>query len=202
MSYRPLCFLLKFKLLQFKLPKFKLLGFVLTSILASCLMLVGCGAYLSATPHATVANGASSTMPRSLAETVLSGLGVAQRYDLYLGNSVDISVPVPNAKRDRFMAWLHQIMVQHAGWSTVQEQYVKALTAKFSPAELSELAAIAKQPVMQKLIQSESQTYTETADRRRKLLFQVWNDYNEAKFNPPPEVLEELNQPVKPTPKK
>jgi hypothetical protein len=193
MPYRLYQLLPKFKLAQVKLPKL-----ILTVILVGCLSMMGCNASLTAAPDRTkpTPTTASSPPPRSLAQAVLDNSGLAQRYNLYLKNSVDISLASPNTKRERFMAWLHQIIVQAAGWSTVQEPYLKALTAKFSPAELSELVAIAKQPVVQKLIQAESQIYNETADRRRKLLFQVWDDYNNGKFTPPPDVINELSYPI------
>ena len=123
---------------------------------------------------------------QDLVKTVLSESGTAKRYDLHLGNSVDIMVSWNNPK---FRTWLHQIFTEAAGWKSVEAKYETRLETDFSEAELQELASLFRKPVMQKLLQAEAQGYTDSATVRRERFQQVWEDYQSGKINPPQEVL-------------
>jgi hypothetical protein len=137
-----------------------------------------------------VAEVKSPPSKQALARAVLAEAGMANQYDLYLGNSLDLAVPSETAKNAKFMAWMQNLLVQEAGWNYVESQYIGQLEANFSEQELKDLLNFAKQPLLQKLLQAEMQAYTDTAEERRKLLSKLWDDYNSGRFNPPPEVLQ------------
>ncbi|MBD2461943.1 hypothetical protein H6G89_12890 [Oscillatoria sp. FACHB-1407] len=124
---------------------------------------------------------------QALARTVLTELGTAAQYDLYLGNSVDVSVQTTQGAG--FREWLHGVFVQEVGWSHAEEHYLSQLEANFSEAELEELLNLAQNPLFQKFLQVEAQSYGDAGDERRRLLEGVWEDYNSGAINPPPEVL-------------
>lgn len=124
----------------------------------------------------------SSEQP--LAKTVLSELGTTEHYNLYLGNSVDIVTPT--SINSSFREWLHEVLIQRAGWENVEDQYIAQLETSFSETELEELLTLAQHPLMQRFLQFEAQSYEDTGEERRALLEQVWQDYNSGLLNPPP----------------
>jgi hypothetical protein len=63
------------------------------------------------------------------------------------------------------------------------------LEADFSETELQELLNLSKQPLMKKLLKAEVQAYSEVGKERRKLLFQIWDDYNSGKIEAPKDIL-------------
>ncbi|WP_427158463.1 DUF2059 domain-containing protein [Aliinostoc sp. HNIBRCY26] len=130
----------------------------------------------------------TTTSKKELAKQVLSEAGIAQKYDLYLNNSVDITIS-PSTSNDQFRVWLVGILAKEAGWQKIENQYITSLEANFSEAELKELLKIAKKPLMKKLLQAEIQSYVNASQQRRKLLDKVWDDYNSGKIIPPQNIV-------------
>jgi len=120
---------------------------------------------------------------KQLAREVLVELGLGKQYDLYFWNSVDISTG--NGSRTKFSAWLQKTLAQVAGWKYVESQYVAKLEFNFSEVELQELLDLAKRPLMKKLLRTEIQAYEETGEKRARLLWKAWDDYNSGKINVP-----------------
>jgi hypothetical protein len=131
---------------------------------------------------------ATVKLKQELAQQLLLDIGIAEQYDRYLNNSVDLAVAAPQPK---FRQWLQGLLAQKAGWRYAQPTYVAQLTAHFSEAELRELIDLAQRPVMKKLLRADSQAYGNAAAQRRQLLAKVWDDYNSGRFPPPPAVVEE-----------
>lgn len=159
-------------------------------ILVSCILLTTCAATPQQKPIKDVpANPVTSLQSkRELAKQVLKEVGVSERYNLYLANVTDMAIP-PHVQSSQFREWLRGVLVQEAGWAKVESQYIARLEATYSEAELKELVDLAKQPIMKKLLQTEIQAYTDTAEKRRELLSQVWDDYNAGKLNIPPGIV-------------
>lgn len=166
--------------------KFKLISF-------SSLLLFGC---MSLSPYTAIANAETSqdsptpiTVPlkskKQLAKEVLVELGIGKQYDLYFWNSVDIG----NASRTKFSSWLQKTLARIAGWKYVESQYVARLESNFSEMELQELLDLAKRPLMKKLLRTEIQAYEETGEKRARLLWKAWDDYNSGKINVPSNLL-------------
>jgi hypothetical protein len=76
-----------------------------------------------------------------------------------------------------------------AGWKYVESQYVARLESNFSEMELQELLDLAKRPLMKKLLRTEIQAYEETGEKRARLLWKAWDDYNSGKINVPSNLL-------------
>lgn len=123
---------------------------------------------------------------QALAKAVLLEIGMAAQYDQFFWHSVDMAVFKP---RPVFAEWLQQLFAKRAGWAYAEDEYVSQLTANFSEAELQEILAMAKRPLMKKLLRAEMQAYQDASLERRQLLYEVWDDYNSGKIDVPPEVL-------------
>jgi hypothetical protein len=121
-----------------------------------------------------------------LAKEVLTSTGVAEKYNLYLGNSLDISLP---STKPKFRQWMQEVLVREAGWVKIEDKYIARLEASFSESELKELLNLSKRPLVRKLLQNEIQAYVDVSEERQKLLFKVWDDYNSGIINPPSELL-------------
>jgi hypothetical protein len=80
---------------------------------------------------------------------------------------------------------VRELFAREAGWKYVRDEYEARLAADFSASELQELLKLSRQPVMKRLLQSEIRAYTDTNDKRHRLGFQVWDNYNRGKFKPP-----------------
>jgi hypothetical protein len=143
-------------------------------LLVSCLFLVGC----TATP---------AKSKQELAREILTEIGIAQKYDMHFASIIDMTVAP--AFKPKFDAWLQGILVQGAGWKHVEAQYIARLEADFSEAEPQELLNLSKQPLMKKLLQAEVGAYADVGKERRKLLFQIWDDYNSGKIEAPKDIL-------------
>ena len=124
---------------------------------------------------------------KQLTRELLVELGIGKQYDLYFWNSVDIGVH-RGAKKE-FKIWLQQTMTRLAGWKYVESQYVTRLATNFSEEELQELLALAKKPVMKKLLRSQIQAYEDTGEKRAGLLWKFWEDYNDGNVGTPPNFL-------------
>jgi hypothetical protein len=130
---------------------------------------------------------ASPLVKRELAQSVLVQTGIANQYDMYLGNSAESLVGAGiNAK---LVSWIQQLFAREAGWKQMEPQYIARMEASFSEPELQELLTLFQKPLLQKLLQMEAQTYAETSSQRRLLFSKVWDAYNSGKFNPPADVL-------------
>ncbi|UBF27905.1 DUF2059 domain-containing protein [Kovacikia minuta CCNUW1] len=125
---------------------------------------------------------------RELAREVLRETGISQKYNLYLGNSVDLGLPF-STRNSKYREWLQAVLAREAGWAKIEDKYIARLEADFSESELKELLNLSRQPLMKRLLQNEMQAYVDSSEERRKLLSQVWDDYNSGKINPPPEVM-------------
>ena len=157
----------------------------------SSFLLFGC---MSLSPYTVIANAETSqdsptpiTVPlkskKQLAKEILVELGIGKQYDLYFWNSVDISTG--SGSRTKFSSWLQKTLAQVAGWKYVESQYVARLESDFSEVELQELLDLAKHPLMKKLLRAEIQAYEETGEKRARLLWKAWDDYNSGKINVP-----------------
>jgi hypothetical protein len=146
-------------------------------LLVSCVFLVGC-----------TATAIPTKSKQELAREILTEIGVAQKYDMHFANVIDM-VGNPDSSKPKFDAWLQGILVQKAGWRHAEAKYITRLEADFSEAELQELLNLSKQPLMKKLLQAEVQAYADVGNERRKLLFQVWDDYNSGKIEAPKDIL-------------
>lgn len=123
-----------------------------------------------------------------LAKEVLATIGIPQTYDLYLRNSIDIGITPEMAEDEALMAWFDQLFVEEAGWSYVEAIYIAQLEANFSEAELRELVELVKNPLIQRLVKTEIEAYGASTEQRRKLFFQLWENYNSGQFSPPPDT--------------
>ena len=166
-------------------------------LLGVCTILAACTANSQPDPsQQSPAIGNTAQSKQELARAVLSEIGIAQHYDLYLGSIVDIVAP-PTTNKPKFHEWLQGVLAREAGWSHAESSYPARLESTFSEAELKELLTLAKRPVMKKLLQAEVQAYADAAPKRRKRLDKVWNDYNSGRIQMPPEVMKEAEQPRK-----
>ncbi len=164
-------------------------------LLGVCTILAACTANSQPDPSKpSPAIGNVVQSKQELARAVLSEIGIAQQYDRYLGNIVDITVAPANYK-PKFHTWMQGVLAREAGWKHAESKYLTRLEATFSEAELQELLTLAKQPLMKKLMQAEVQAYGDAAPERRKRLDKVWNDYNSGRIQMPPEILKETEQP-------
>jgi hypothetical protein len=158
-------------------------------ILVACMFLFACSS--SSVDYAGRNVDASITVDtkskKQLAKDLLVELGIGKQYDLYFWNSVDIAYGTGN--RTKVSEWLQKTLAQVAGWKYVESEYVARLEANFSEIELQELLELAKRPLMKKLLQTEIQGYEETGEKRARLLFKAWDDYNSGKINMPPNLL-------------
>jgi hypothetical protein len=166
---------------------------LLKVLLTSCFFLTACTASSQQATRSEAAKEVRSEVAtttkskQELAREVLAEIGIAQRYDLHFMGIVDMAVG-PTVK-PKFQAWLHQIIVQGAGWKHTEAKYIARLESDFTEAELQELSILAKQPLFKKLLKAEFQAYEEVTPDRRKLLNQVWDDYNSGKIDAPPDIL-------------
>ncbi|MBW4615740.1 MAG: hypothetical protein KME21_21165 [Desmonostoc vinosum HA7617-LM4] len=157
-------------------------------LLVFCILLVGCLANSQQTSSREIRPEMVTTTKSKadLAIAVLSETGISKRYDLYLGNSVEIAVPP--TRNNKFMDWMQALFVREAGWNYIEAKYVAQLEETFSETELRELLALAKQSLIRRLVQAEIEAYSASAEKRRRLLSTLWDKYNSGVFNPPPEV--------------
>jgi hypothetical protein len=121
-----------------------------------------------------------------LAKEVLTSAGIAEKYNLYLGNSLDMSLP---STKPKFRQWMQGVLTREAGWTKIEDKYIARLEASFSESELKELLNLSKRPLAKKLLQNEIQAYADVSEERQKLLFKVWDNYNLGIINPPAELL-------------
>ncbi|HAZ45217.1 MAG TPA: hypothetical protein DDW76_37705 [Cyanobacteria bacterium UBA11369] len=170
------------------MAKFKLC--FLNIFLVFCILLAGCVDNNQRAFYKQVYSemAATSTAKQELAKAVLLEAEIGNKYDLYLGNSIDMAVAPETEKKAKFVAWMQALLVREAGWKYVEGKYIDQLEANFSETELKELLNLAKQPLMKKLRQAEIQAYINTTGERRELLFKVWDGFNSGVFNPPPDV--------------
>jgi hypothetical protein len=151
-------------------------------LVALCLVLFCTGLTVSiATSQQTHARSiplelAAQPLPtKELASKVLSGIGVANQYDMYFDHAIGI---VLTSSNDKFKRQVRELMAREAGWKYVQDDYVARLVADFSTAELKDLLRLSQQPLVQRLLRSEIQAYNATIPKRYKLLNELWNNYN------------------------
>ena len=125
---------------------------------------------------------------QELARALLSEAGIAKQYNLHLGAGIDMALSPETVKKTKFVAWLESLLVQEAGWKYAENTYAAQLAANFSDAELKELLSLVKQPLLKKLVQTEMKSYRAATGERRRLLSQLWDNYNNGLFVPPPEA--------------
>lgn len=113
---------------------------------------------------------------RQLATAILQELGVAKRYDLFIGNAVDLATLPTHSQR--FVDWLTSVMAERGGWKTVALKYSRRLEDTFSESELQELLALAQNPTLRKFLQTELASYSATRLDRRLFFARIWEDYN------------------------
>lgn len=169
----------------------KLKSFLFVIILVVSLLFVTGVAYSQqfSSEGTNVEHPISTNANQELAQSVLAETGIAGRYDLYLGNAIDLAISPEMARNTQFVAWLNELAVQEAGWRYVEAQYIDRLNSQFSEAELAALLELTRQPLMQKWIRFEVESYLGSVEERRRLLFLLWENYNNAVFTPPSEAL-------------
>lgn len=141
---------------------------------------------LPSTPNPSIASPRINlTSKQQLAKEVLRVLGIAQKYDLYFDHGIGLIITTDNSK---FITWLQEMLAREAGWRHVEEAYITRLATDFSEEELQELLTLSERSTIKKLLQSETQAYLETSPTRYRLLNDVWNNYNEGRLNPPPDI--------------
>jgi hypothetical protein len=113
---------------------------------------------------------------RQLVTAVLQELGVAKRYDLYIGNAIDLMTS-PNQSQ-QLIDWLTGAMAERSGWKTVSLKYSRRLEDTFSESELQEILALAQNPTFRKFLQAELDSYLATRRDRQIFFFRFWNDYH------------------------
>ena len=128
------------------------------------------------TPEPISTETAQSMTKRQLATAVLQELGVAKRYDLYVGNAVDLATSPTQSQR--FVDWLTSIMAERGGWKTVSLKYSRRLEDTLSESELQELLTFAQNPTFRKFLQAEIDSYLATRLDRRLFFSRIWEDYN------------------------
>jgi hypothetical protein len=165
-------------------------------LLAFCLVLVSVCFNVSIAMFAPVATAispetsalpnfvAQSSSKKELANQVLSAIGIASQYDMYFDHTMGITFgsATINAKEN---ARMRKMIVREAGWQYVKDDYVAKFSTDFSVAELKELLRLSKMPVMQKLLRSAVQAYDNTAPKRYKLLYTLFDNYSNGLVQPP-----------------
>lgn len=123
------------------------------------------------------------TSKYQLASEVLSAIGIASRYDMHFDHLMGTLI----GKGDDFKLYarFRQMFVREIGWEHFKDAYAARLEADFSEDELKELLNLAKQPLMQKVLQSEVKAYMDTSQQRFKMGFELWNNYNDGKISLP-----------------
>lgn len=169
---------------------FKVKLYILSLLLIFSIFVTACIANSQQQPSQKVTSEIESTAKykKELARQVLSEIGIAKRYDLYLSNSIDLTIPA-STNNGKLREWLQGVLAKEAGWKHIEAQYITSLEVNFSEAELKELLNFSKEPLMKKLLQTEIQAYVDASKQRRKLFEQVWNDYNSGKITPPQDIL-------------
>jgi len=168
----------------------KVKPFLFVIILVVSLLVVTGVAYSQQTSleRAKAEHPAPANANQELDRAILSETGIAERYDLYLGNALDLAISPEMARNPQFVTWLNDLTVQEAGWQHVEAQYIDRLNSHFSAAELEALLELARQPLMQKWIQFEVEGYMGSVEERRRLLSRLWENYNNGTFPIPPEA--------------
>jgi Uncharacterized protein conserved in bacteria (DUF2059) len=122
------------------------------------------------------------TSKYKLASEVLPEIGIAKRYDLHFDHLMGTLI---GKRENSEYARFRKMFVREIGWKYFKDAYAARLEADFSVDELKELLKLSKQPVMKKLLQSETKVYMDTSKQRFKIGFQLWENYNEGKINLP-----------------
>jgi|GEM_PF-1050745 len=172
----------------------KLKSSLISLLILPHLWLIACISLASSTESANAETSKDSPTPitvplkskKQLAREVLVELGIGKQYDLYFWNSVDISSGT--GSRTKFSTWLQKTLARVAGWKYVESLYVARLESNFSEMELQELLDLAKRPLMKKLLKAEIQAYEETGEKRARLLWKAWDDYNSGRINIPADL--------------
>jgi hypothetical protein len=170
----------------------KIESWIFTLLLVFCILLTG---YVANSQQEFSKTGyterLSSTQTKfKLARTVLSEAGIDKKYNLYLGNGIDLALNPETSKKPKFVKWMEGVLVREAGWKFIEDKYLTQMEVSFSEKELRELINIAEKPIMKKLLQTEILSYADATVERRRLLSQLWDKYNGGFFIAPPEVLQ------------
>lgn len=170
----------------------KIESWFFTLLLVFCILLTGYVANGHQELLAKESSDISSSIQNKLklARTVLLEAGIDKKYDLYLGNGIDLALNPEASKKPKFVAWMEGVLVREAGWKFIEDKYLTQMEAIFSEKELRELMTIAEKPIMKKLLQAEIISYADATLERRRLLSRLWDKYNGGFFIPPPDVLQ------------
>jgi hypothetical protein len=129
---------------------------------------------------------AAETSKHKLATEVLLEIGIAKRYDMHFDHSMGTLI-IGNGSDLKLLARFRKMFVRELGWKHFKDAYAARLEADFSEDELKELLNLSKQPVVKKLLLSESKAYMDTSKQRLKMGFELWDNYNNDKVSLPPE---------------
>ncbi len=130
---------------------------------------------------------AQTLTKRELAKTVLTELGVASRFNVYLTSGAD-QVSGGAIQNPRMHQWMQGLWVQELGWTKVEDAYIAHFESKFSEAELKELLVLSKNPTVRKLLKEEVDAFKATLEQRNKNFAIFWRRYNALDFLPPDNV--------------
>jgi hypothetical protein len=95
----------------------KIESWIFTLLLVVGILLTGYVANGYQKLSAKGSSGMSSSIQNKfkLARTVLSEAGIDQKYDLYLGNGIDLALNPETSKKPKFVKWMEGILVKEAG---------------------------------------------------------------------------------------
>jgi Uncharacterized protein conserved in bacteria (DUF2059) len=127
---------------------------------------------------------ARETSKYKLASEILPEIGIAKRYDMHFDHLMGTLI---GQRDDKDYARFRKMFTREIGWKYFKDAYAARLKADFSEDELKQLLKLSKQPVMKKLLQSESKVYMDTSKQRFKMGFEFWDNYNNGKINLPPD---------------
>lgn len=125
---------------------------------------------------------AQATSKEQLASEVLSAIGIAQRYDMHFDHVIGMLLGQDNLG---LSAKFKKMFIREIGWKHFADAYVERLVADFSEDELKELLKLAKQPLMQKILQSEVKAYADTSKQRFGMGVVLWDRYNQGQIDLP-----------------
>jgi len=128
---------------------------------------------------------AKETYKSELASELLLETGIANRYDMHFDHLM--GALIGDGNDFELYTRFRGMFVREVGWEHFKNAYAARLEADFSEDELKELLNLSKQPVMQKLLQSEVNAYMDTSEQRFRMGFELWDNYNMGRISLPPD---------------
>ncbi|MCG9892447.1 MAG: DUF2059 domain-containing protein [Thermosynechococcaceae cyanobacterium MS004] len=165
--------------------KSKVLKFLVLSLIVCCTFLAVGVVNSQRLPFNKVQliSSTKETYKHKLASELLPEIGIAKRYDMHFDHLLGTLI----GKGDdlKLYARFRKMFIREIGWQQFKDAYAKRLETDFSEDELKELLNLSKQPLMQKLLQSEFNAYEDTSKQRFRIGFELWENYNNGKIDLP-----------------